>query len=151
MWTFASFTYTCTGLLSTFVCCCSCLTSWTAGRQAFVTSTISQSLLKFMSIESVMLSNQLILCCPLLLWPLVFPSIRVFSIKLAFQIRWSNYWSFSISPSSEYSGLISFRIDCFDLLQSKRLSRVWSSTTVWSINSSVFSAQPSLWSNSQHL
>ena len=100
------------------------LTAWTTAHQASLYSTNSQSLLKFKSIESVMLFNHLILCCPLLLWPLVFPSIRVFSIKLALQIRWSNYWSFSISPSNEYSVLISFRIDCFDLLQSKRLSRV---------------------------
>ena len=78
-----------------------------------------------------MLFNHLVLCCPLLLWPSVFPSIRVFSTKLALQIRWSNYWSFSICPSNEYSGLICFRIDWFDLLQSKGLSRFCSSTTVW--------------------
>ena len=78
-----------------------------------------------------MLFNHLILCCPLLLWPSVFPSIKVFSIKLAFQIRWSNYWNFSISPSNEYSGLICFRIDWFDLLQSKGLSRFCSNTTEW--------------------
>ena len=84
-------------------------------HQDSLSSTISQSLLKFKSIESVMLFNHLILSCPLLLWPLVFPSIRVFSIKLAFQIRWSNYWSFSISPSNEYSGLISFRIEWIEL------------------------------------
>ena len=73
--------------------------------------TISQSLLKLMSIESVMLSNHLILCHPLLLLPSIFPSISVFSSKSAFCIRWPKYWSFSISPSNEYSGLISFRID----------------------------------------
>ena len=80
---------------------------------------ICQSLLKFMSTESVMLSNHLILCCPLLLLPSVFPSIRVFSRELALCIRWPKYWSFSlsISPSNEYSGLISFRIDWFDLLE----------------------------------
>ena len=81
-------------------------------------STISQNLLEFMSIELMMLSNHLILCCPLLLLPSVFPSIRVFSDKLALCIRWPKYWSFnfSINPSNEYSGLISFRIDWFDLL-----------------------------------
>ena len=75
-------------------------------------------LLKFISIELVMPSNHLVLCCPLLLLPSIFPSIRVFSNELALHIRWPKYWSFSlsISPSSEYSGLISFRIDWFDLL-----------------------------------
>ena len=77
---------------------------------------ISWSLLKFMSIESLMLSNHLILCHPLLLLPSIFPSIGVFSNELAFCIRWPKYWSFSISPSNEYSGLISFMIDWFDLL-----------------------------------
>ena len=77
---------------------------------------ISWSLLKFMSIESLMLSNHLILCHPLLLLPSIFPSIRVFSNELALCIRWPKYWSFSISPSNEYSGLISFMIDWFDLL-----------------------------------
>ena len=78
----------------------------------------SWSLLKFMSIESVMLSNHLILCCPLLFLPSIFPSIRVFSSESAVRIRWTEYWSFSfsINPSNEYSGLISLRIDCFDLL-----------------------------------
>ena len=89
-----------------------------AACQAPVFSTISQSLLKFMSIESVMLSNHLILCHPLLLLPSIFPSIRVFSNELALRIRWPKYWSFivSISPSNAYSGLISFRIDWLDLL-----------------------------------
>ena len=79
--------------------------------------TISQSLLKLMSIESIMLSNHLILCHPLLLLPSVFPSIRVFSNESDLHIRWPKYWrfSFSISPPNEYSGLISFRIDWFDL------------------------------------
>ena len=91
---------------------------WTAACRAPLSFTISWSLLRFMSIESVLLSNHLILCCPLLLWPSVFPSIRVFSSELALRIRWPKYWSFSfsISPSSEYSGLISFRINWFDLL-----------------------------------
>jgi len=91
---------------------------WTAACQAPLSSTISQSLLKFMSVELVMLSNHLILCCPLFLLPSVFPRIRVSSSELALCISWQKYWSFSFgtSPSNEYSGLISFRIDWFDLL-----------------------------------
>ena len=91
---------------------------WTAAHQASQSSSTSWSLLKFMSIELMMLSNHLILCQPLLLWPSIFPSFRVFSNELALCIRWPKYWnfSFSISPSNEYSGLISFRIDWFDLL-----------------------------------
>ena len=92
------------------------VTPWTAARQASLSFTSSRSLLKPMSIESVMPSNHLILCHPLLLPPLIFPSIRVFSNESVLRIRWPKYWSFSISPSSEYSGLISFRIDWFDLL-----------------------------------
>ena len=86
--------------------------------QASPSITNSQSLLKLMSIESVMPSNYLILCCPLLLPPSVFPSLRVFSNESVLCISWPKYWSFSfsISPSNEYSGLISFRMDCFDLL-----------------------------------
>ena len=93
-------------------------TSWTVARQGPLSSTISQSLLKFMSTESVMLSNHLILYCPLLLWPSIFPSIRVFSSGSVLCIRWPKYWSFSlsISPSNEYSGLISFRMDWLDIL-----------------------------------
>ena len=93
-------------------------TPWTVAHQASLYFTIFLSWLKPMSIESVMLSNHLILCCPLLLLPSIFSSIRVFSNELAFYIRWPNYWnlSFSISSSNEYSGLISFRIDSFDLL-----------------------------------
>ena len=89
-----------------------------AAHQAPLSSTISWTLLKFMSIESVMLSNHIILCHPLLLLPSIFPSIRIFSKESILRIRWSKYWSFScsISPSSEYSGLISFRMDWFDLL-----------------------------------
>ena len=92
--------------------------SWTVARQAPLSSTISQSLPRFISIESVMLSNYLILRCPLLLLPSIFPSIRVFSSESAVHIRWPKYWrfSFSISPSNEYSWLISFRIDLLDLL-----------------------------------
>ena len=93
-------------------------TPWTAARQASLSITNSQSLLKLMSIESVMPSNNLILCHPLLLLPSVFPSIRGFSNESVLPIRWPKYWSvsFSISPSNEYSGLISFRIGWFDLL-----------------------------------
>ena len=91
-------------------------TPWTAEHQASLSFTISQNLLKFMSIESVMPSNRLVPCHPLLLLPSTFPNIRVFSNMLALLIRWPKYWSFSISPSNEYSGLISFRIDWFYLL-----------------------------------
>ena len=98
-------------------CVCLFATSRTAARQASL-FTISRSLLKLISIESVMPSNHLLLCHPLLLLPSVFPSIRVFSNESALHIMWPSYWSFSfsISPSNEYSGLISFRIDWFDLL-----------------------------------
>ena len=93
------------------------MTSWTIAHQASLSFTISWSLLKLMSIESVMPSNHLILCCPLLLLPSIFPSITVFPNESALHIRWPKYWSFSssISPSNEYSGLISFRMDWFDL------------------------------------
>ena len=93
-------------------------TQWTAAHQASLTFTISQSLLKLMFIELMMPSNRLILCLPFLLLSSVFPRIRVFSTELAFRIRWPKYWSFSfsISSSSEYSELISFSIDWFDLL-----------------------------------
>ena len=93
-------------------------TPWTAAHQASLSITNTQSLLKLMSIESVMPSNHLILCRPLLLPPLIFPSIRVFSNESVLCIRWPKYWSFSlsISPSNEYSGLISFRMDWLDLL-----------------------------------
>ena len=94
------------------------MTPWTAACQASVSITSSQSLLKLMSIELVMPSNHLILCHPLLLLPSIFPSIRVFSNELVLHIRWPKSWSlsFSISPSNEYSGLISFRMDWLDLL-----------------------------------
>ena len=92
-------------------------TAWTKALQTPLSFTLSRSLLKFMSIESAMLSNHLILCCPLLLLPSIFPSIRVFSKESVLCIRWPNYQSFnfSISPSNEYSGLIYFRIDWLDL------------------------------------
>ena len=90
---------------------------WLCACQTCLSFTISWSLLKLMSIESVMLSNHPVLCHLLLLLPSIFPSIRVFSNKLSLRIRWTKYWSFSfsISPLNEYSGSISFRIDCFDL------------------------------------
>ena len=91
-------------------------TPWSAARQASLSITSSRSPPKLMCIESVMPSSHLILCCPLLLPPSVFPSIRVFSKDLALHIRWPKYWSLSISPSSEYSGLISFRMDWLNLL-----------------------------------
>ena len=93
-------------------------TPWTAARQASLSITNSRNSFKLMSIESVMPSNHLILCYPLLLPPSIFPSIRVFSNESVFHIRWPKYWSFSfsISSSNEYSGLISFRIDWLDLL-----------------------------------
>ena len=94
------------------------MTPWAAAHQASLSITNSWSLFKFMSIKSVMPSNNLILCRPLLLPASIFPSIRVFSSESVLHIRWPNYWSFnfSISPSNEYSGLISFRMDWLDLL-----------------------------------
>ena len=92
------------------------VTPWTAALQTSLSITNSQSLLKLMSIELVMPSNHHILCRPLLLPPSIFPSIRVFSNELALCVRWPKYWSFSISPSNEFSELISFRIDWLDLL-----------------------------------
>ena len=92
------------------------MTPWTATCQASLSFIISQRLLKILSVESVMPSNHLILCCPLLLLPSIFPSIRVFSNESVLYIRWPKYWSFRISPSNEDSGLIFFRIDWLDLL-----------------------------------
>ena len=119
------------------------VTPWTAACQASLSFTISRSLLKLMSIESVMPSNHLILCHPLLLLPSIFPSIRVFSNESALHIRWPKYWSFSISPSNEYSELISFKMIS---LQSKGLSRVFSNITVQ--KHQFFGTQPSLQSSS---
>ena len=110
----------------------------TPGSPSF---TVSRNLLRFVSVESVMLSNHLILCCPLFLLPSIFPSIRIFSDELTLHIRWPKYWSFifSISPSNEYSGLIFIRIDWFDFLpvqgtlksflqhQSSKASLLWCS------------------------
>ena len=94
------------------------VTPWTAARQASLSITNSWSSLKLTSVESVMPTNHLILCRPILLPPSIFPSIRVFSNQSVFRIRWPKYWSFSfnISPSNEYSGLISFRMDSLDIL-----------------------------------
>ena len=123
-------------------------TPWAATHHTSLSLTVSQSLPKFMSIESVMLSYHLILCHPLLFLHSNFPSIMVFSIESALHIRWPKYWSFSlsISPSNECSVLISFRIDWFDLLAVQGLLRVFSSTTFG--KHQFFGAQPSLWSNS---
>ena len=122
-------------------------TPWTAACQGSLSFTISQSLLKLMSVESVILSHHLILCHPLLLLPSVLPSIRVLSNELTLCIRWPKYWSFSISPSNEYSGLISFRIDCLDLLAVQGILK--SLLQHHSSKASIFfNTQPSLWSSS---
>ena len=123
------------------------VTPCTAARQASLTFTISWRLCQLLSVESVMPSNHFILCYPLLPLPSIFPSIRGFSNESALHIRWPKYrsFSFSISPSNEYSGLISFRMDWISL-QSKGLSRVFSNTTVH--KQQFFGAQLSLWSNS---
>ena len=124
------------------------VTLWTATCQASLSITNSRSLLKLMSIESEMPSNHFILCRPLLLLPSIFPSIRVFSNESGLHIRWPKHqsFSFSISPSNEHPGLISFRMDCWISLQSKGLSRVFSNTTLQ--KHQFFGAQLSLWSNS---
>ena len=117
------------------------VTPWTAARQASPSITNSWSLLKLMSIESVMPSNHLILCHPLLLPPSIFPSIKVFSNESVLCIRWPKYWSFSfgVSPSNEYSGLISFRMDCLDLLAVQETLKESSTPQFKSINSLVLS------------
>ena len=117
------------------------VTPWTAAHQASLSLTISWSLLKLMSIESVMPSNRLILYCPLLLLS-TFHHIRVFSNELTLYIRWPKYWTFNISPFDEYSGLISYRTDLFDLLAVQ--GTLFSNTTVHQF----FSTQPSLWYSS---
>ena len=118
-------------------------TPWTTARQASLSITNSQSSLKLMSIESVIPSNCLILCHPLLLLPSIFPCIRVFPNEAVLHLRWPKYWSFSfsISPSNEYSGLISFTMGWISLL-SKGFSRVFSNTTVQ--KHQFFTAQLSL-------
>ena len=124
------------------------MTPWTAACQASLSSTITQSLFKLMSIESMMPSNHRILCCHLLLLPLTFPSTGVFSKESALCIRWPKYccFSFSISPFIEYLGLISFKIDWFDLLAVQETLQGLLQHKVW--KHWFFSAQPSLWSDS---
>ena len=124
------------------------MTPWTAAHQTPLSFTICQNFLKFMSIEFVMLSNHLILCRPLLLLPLISPSIRVFSSDLALRIRWPKHWSFSfsISPSNEYSRLISFKIGRFDILVVQETLK--SLLQRHSLKASVLQRSPSLWSNS---
>ena len=121
---------------------------WTVACKASLSLTISWSVLKFMPIESMMPSSHLILCHPLLLLLSIFPSIKVFSNESALRIRWPKYWSFSfsITPSNEHSGLISFRMDWLDLFAVKGLSRVFSNTTVQ--KHQFFGAQLSSQSNS---
>ena len=128
--------------------CCSVwlfVTPWTAARQASLSFTISQSLLKLLSIEWVMPSNHPDLYYPLLLLPSIFPSSRIFSNELALCIRWQKYWSFSTSSSNEYSELISLALTGWNSLLFKGLSRVFSGITVQ--RHQFFSTQPSLWSN----
>ena len=124
------------------------VTSWIAACEASLSITNSWSSLKLMSFESVMTSSHLILCHLLLCLPPIPPSIRVFSNESTLRMRWPKYWSFtfSISPSNEHPGLISFRMDCYISLQSKGLSRVFSNTTVQ--KHQFFSAQLSSQSNS---
>ena len=119
-------------------------TPWTAAHQASLSITSSQSVFKLMCIESVMSSNHLILCHPLLLPPSIFPSITVFSNESVLHIRWPKYWScnFSISPSQDYSELISFRIDWLDLLAVQGTLKIFSNTIVK--KHQFFSTQPSL-------
>ena len=119
-------------------------TTWATARQASLSITNSRSSPKPMSIESVMPSNHLILCCPLLLLPSIFPSIRVFSNESALRIRWPKHWSFSfkISPTNEHPGLISFGMDWLDLLAVQGTLKSLLSTTVQ--NHQFFSTQLSL-------
>ena len=128
-----------------FRCCCCCCSvaqsCLTAARQASLSFIISQSLLKLVSIESAMPPNHLILCRPLLLLPSSFPNVWVFSSELALHIRWPKYWScsFSISPSNGYSGLISFRMDWFDLLAVQGTLKSSPTPQFKSVNSSALS------------
>ena len=141
--------------LVSLLCCCSVTKSCptlcnpkTAARQAYLAFTVSRSLLKLMSIESVMPSSHLILCHLLLLLPSIFPSIRVLSNELALCIRWPKYWSFSfsISPSNEYSELISFKTDWLDLLAVQGTLK--SLLQHCSLKHQFCGAQPSPWSHS---
>ena len=127
------------------------MTLWTAAHQASLSITSSQSMLKFISIEPGMPSNYLILCCPLLLLPSIFSRIGVFSNESLLRIRWPKYWSFnfSISPSNEYSVLISFMIDCFDLLAVQgTLKSLLQNPNIAVQKHQFFGAQLSLQSNS---
>ena len=127
-------------------------TPWTAAHQASLSITNSQSLLKLMSMESVMPSNHFILCCPLFLLPSIFPSIRVFSNESVLCIRWPKYWSFSfiISSSSEHSGLISFKMDWLDLLAVQGTLKSLLQPQFKSINSSALNFLYSLTLTSIH-
>ena len=122
-------------------------TPWIAAQQASLSITNSWSSLRLTSVETVMPSSHLILCRPLLLLPSIFPSIRVFSNESVLLIRWPKYWrfSFSISPSSEYSGLISFRMDWLDFLAVQGILEI---PQLHNSKHQFFSTQPSLWSNS---
>ena len=133
---------------SSLLCCCCWVAKLTAASQAPLTLTISWSLLKFMSTESVTLSNHFTLCCPLLFLPSIFPSIKVLSNESILYIKWLKYWSFSfsISPSNEYSGLITFKMDWLDLLAVQWTLKVFSNTT--GQKHQFFSTQLSLYSNS---
>ena len=122
------------------------VTLWTVAHQASLSFTVSQSSLKLMSFDSMMPFNCFILCYPLLLLSSVFPRIRVFSSELTLGIRWPKYWSFSISPSNEYSEYFPLGLTRLISFLFKGLSRVFSSTTVQ--KHQFFSTQPSLWSNS---
>ena len=137
---FSSVAQSCLALCDPIDCC----------SQASLSITNSQSLLKLMSIESVMPSKHLILCRPLLLLPSIFPSIRIFSSESVLPIRWPDYWNFSfiISSSNEYSGLISFRIDWFNLLAVQGTLK--SLLQHHSSKASILGAQLSLWSNFKH-
>ena len=125
-----SYTWLTTFVVQRLSCVLFFATPWTVACQSSLCFTISPSFLKFMSIESVMLSNYLILCCPLLLLLSIFPSIRVFSNESALCISWPKYWSFSfsISPSNGHSGLFCLRMDWLDLLAVHGISRVFNTT-----------------------
>ena len=138
----AILSYCCCYCCSVTAACSNSTSPWTAKHQTPHSSNISQSFLKFMSTESVMLPNHLILCSLLSFLPSVFPSIKVFSNEFALHIRWS--FNFSNSPFNEYSALISFKIDQFDLLAVQRALRVFSSTTIHKYQ--FFDDKPSLWS-----
>ena len=140
--------YICINIVQSLSCVQLIVTPWTASRQASLSITNSWSLLELVSIESVMPSNHLILCHPLLLLSSIFPSFRVFSNESVLHIRWPKYWSFSfsISPSNDCSGLISFRIDWFDLLAVQGTLK--SLPQHHSSKHQFFGTQLSLWSNS---